>query len=136
MTPSPLPRWHALVKAQDASALPALTALLADAVVFHSPVVHRPVTGKPLVLAYLGAALQVFGQPSFRYVREIAGAHEAMLEFELNLDGVAVNGIDLIHWNADGQIDDFKVMLRPLKAVNAIHERMAATLQAAKGSAS
>ncbi len=133
MSPNPLPRWHALVKTQDASALPAL---LSDAVVFHSPVVHRSVTGKPMVLAYLSTALQVFGQPSFRYVREIAGANDAMLEFELELDGVIVNGIDLIHWNADGQIDDFKVMLRPLKAVNAIHERMAAMLQAMQGSPS
>jgi hypothetical protein len=129
MPPNPLHRWHTLVKTQDASALPAL---LADAVVFHSPVVHRPVTGKPMVLAYLSAALQVFGQPSFRYVRELLGPSDAMLEFELELDGISINGIDLMHWNAAGQIDDFKVMLRPLKAVNAIHERMAAALQGAR----
>lgn len=130
MPPAPLKSWHHLVQSRDATALPAL---LAEDVVFHSPVVHHPVQGKPRVLAYLQAALQVFGQPSFRYVREIVGPSEAMLEFTLELDGVHINGIDLLHWNAEGQIDDFKVMLRPLKAVNAIHARMAALLQTRAG---
>ena len=133
MPPSPLHHWHALVKDRNPSALPAL---LADEVVFHSPVVHRPVTGKPMVLAYLSAAVLVFGHPSFRYVRELHGESEAMLEFELELDGVFINGIDLIHWNSAGQIDDFKVMVRPLKAVNAIHELMAAGLKSAPGAPS
>lgn len=125
----PLATWHAIVARRDAAGL---DALLADDAVFHSPVVHRPQVGKPVVAAYLGAALAVFGNDTFRYVRELRGERDAMLEFELELDGIAINGIDLIRWNADGRIVDFKVMLRPLKAVTLIHEKMAARLQAAR----
>jgi len=128
MHPPALARWHACIQARSAADLPAL---LAEDIAFHSPVVHRPVQGKPMVLAYLSAALQVFGQPSFRYVREIVGPEDAMLEFELELDGVHINGVDILRWNEAGQLVDFKVMLRPLKAVNLIHERMGAMLQAA-----
>ena len=78
---------------------------------------------------YLGAAFQVFFNSSFRYVREITGPSDAMLEFETEIDGILVNGIDLIKWNESGQIVDFKVMIRPLKAINVIHQRMAAMLQ-------
>ena len=78
----------------------------------------------------LGAAFQVFFNPTFRYVREIVGESDAMLEFETEIDGVLVNGIDLIKWNEAGQIIEFKVMVRPLKALNLIHQRMAAMLQA------
>ena len=81
--------------------------------------------------AYLRAAFQVFFNPSFRYVREIVGASDAMLEFETEIDAILVNGVDLIKWNESGQIVEFKVMLRPLKAINLIHQRMAAMLQAA-----
>ncbi|WP_386071309.1 nuclear transport factor 2 family protein [Tahibacter sp. UC22_41] len=129
MTPDPIARWHRLVNARDASGL---DALLADDVVFHSPVVHTPQVGKPITRAYLAAALAVFGNDSFRYRRELFGGHDAALEFELELDGIAVNGVDLIRWNADGRITEFKVMLRPLKAVTLIHEKMAAMLQAAR----
>ena len=69
---------------------------------------------------------------SFRYCRELYGEHDAVLEFELELDGIAVNGVDMIRWNAQGRITEFKVMLRPLKAVTLIHEKMAAMLQAAR----
>jgi hypothetical protein len=82
------------------------------------------------VAAYLRAAFQVFFNPTFRYVREIVGPSDAMLEFETELDGVQVNGADLIRWNDAGRITDFKVMIRPLKAINLIHQRMAAMLQA------
>ena len=129
MTAHPLDTWHRLVREQDASGLPALLAV--DAV-FHSPVVHTPQRGRALTAAYLGAAFRVFFNPSFRYVREIVGPSDAMLEFELELDGIAVNGVDIIHWNEAGQITDFKVLLRPLKAVHLIHERMAAMLQAGR----
>jgi hypothetical protein len=72
----------------------------------------------------------VFFNPTFRYVREIVGPSDAMLEFETEIDGVQVNGVDLIRWNDAGLIVDFKVMLRPLKAINLIHQRMGAMLQA------
>jgi ketosteroid isomerase-like protein len=125
-TPPALATWHRLVRSQDAAGL---RALVADDAVFHSPVVHTPQRGKALVVAYLGAAFQVFFNDSFRYVREVVGESEAVLEFEVTLDGIQVNGVDMIRWNADGQITDFKVMLRPLKAVNLIHQKMGEMLQ-------
>jgi hypothetical protein len=71
----------------------------------------------------------VFFNESFRYVREIAGPRDAALEFQVEIEGIAVNGIDLIRWNDAGRIVEFKVMIRPLKAVNLIHQKMAAMLQ-------
>lgn len=125
----PIKTWHELVQTKDASRL---DTLLAEDVTFFSPVVHTPQQGKAVTKAYLGAALQVFGNPHFRYVREILGPSDAMLEFETELDGVRVNGVDIIRWNEDGQITEFKVMVRPLKAIQAVHERMAAMLAAAQ----
>ncbi len=122
-----LETWHQLVRTRDPSGLHAL--LAADAV-FHSPVVHTPQKGRALTAMYLGAAFQVFCNPTFRYVREIVGPADAMLEFETEIDGILVNGVDIICWNDAGQIVDFKVMLRPLKAINLIHQKMAAMLQA------
>jgi hypothetical protein len=117
--------WHRLVRERDAAALHEL--LDADAV-FHSPVVHTPQRGRALVAGYLGAAMEIFCAPEFRYVREIVGDSEAMLEFETLIDGVQVNGVDIIRWNDAGRIVEFKVMIRPLKAINAVHQRMAALL--------
>jgi hypothetical protein len=126
MTANALESWHRLVRSHDPSGL---HALLAEDAVFHSPVVHTPQRGRALVAKYLGAAFQVFFNSSFRYIREIAGPSDAMLEFETEIDGILVNGVDLIKWNESGQIVDFKVMIRPLKAINVIHQRMAAMLQ-------
>jgi len=126
MTDHPLASWHRLVRTQDPSGL---NALLAEDAVFHSPVVHTPQRGRTLAAAYLSAAFRVFFNPTFRYVREIVGPSDAMLEFETEIDGIVVNGVDLIKWNATGQIVEFKVMLRPLKAINLIHQRMGAMLQ-------
>ncbi len=72
----------------------------------------------------------MFFNPSFRYVREIIGPSDAMLEFETTIDGVQVNGVDIIRWNDAGHIVEFKVMVRPLKGIQIIHQRMAAMLQA------
>lgn len=124
---SPIAHWHQLVKEHDVRGL---DALLADGAVFLSPVVHTPQVGKAITKAYLAAAFQVFFNPSFRYVREIAGDRDAVLEFEVEIDGIKVNGVDMIKWNDEGKIVEFKVMLRPLKAVNLIHQKMAAMLQA------
>lgn len=126
MTDHPLDTWHRLVRTHDASGL---NALLAEDAVFHSPVVHTPQRGKALAVGYLSAAFHVFFNPTFRYVREIVGESDAMLEFETEIDGVLVNGVDIITWNSAGQISEFKVMLRPLKAINLIHQKMAAMLQ-------
>ena len=124
--PAPLAAWHQVVQSRDAKAL---HALLADDVVFHSPVVHTPQIGKAITFKYLMGAMQVLNSAAFRYEREIVGANDALLEFVTEIDGVQVNGIDLIRWNAAGQITDFKVMVRPLKAVNAVHAAMGAMLQ-------
>ena len=123
---APLAAWHALVRARDTSGL---DALLADDVIFHSPVVHTPQRGKALVLQYLRAAIQVFGDESFRYVRELTSERDAVLEFEVEVDGIHVNGIDMIRWDDAGRIVDFKVLLRPLKAVLGMQQKMAALLE-------
>lgn len=127
MTEHPIAAWHRLAKERNPRGLDAL--LDADAV-FHSPVMHTPQQGKTLTAMYLMAAFQVFFNETFRYVREIVGSRDAMLEFETEIDGVLVNGVDLIRWNDAGRIVEFKVMLRPLKAINLVHQRMAALLQA------
>lgn len=123
----PIAAWHELVRTHN---LAGLEALLDKDAVFVSPVVHLPQRGKQLTLKYLTAAFQVFFNSTFRYVREILGPTDAMLEFETEIDGVSVNGVDIIKWNPAGLIVEFKVMLRPLKAINLVHQRMAATLQA------
>ena len=122
-----LTAWHELVRSHDPRGL---DALLADDAVFHSPVVHTPQVGKAITKLYLGAAMQILANDSFRYVREVVGARDAVLEFTVEIDGVVVNGVDMIRWNDEGRIVDFKVMIRPLKAINLIHQRMAAMLQA------
>ncbi|HUN90448.1 MAG TPA: nuclear transport factor 2 family protein [Burkholderiaceae bacterium] len=127
MTHDPIAAWHRVVENRD---LAALDALLDPDAVFISPVVHAPQLGKKLAFMYLAAAFQVFFSPAFRYVREIVGPADAMLEFETEIDGVNVNGVDIIKWNEAGRIVEFKVMIRPLKAINAVHQRMAAMLQA------
>jgi hypothetical protein len=127
MQSHPIAAWHALVDSRNVAGL---DDLLADDAVFVSPVVHTPQHGKAVTKLYLSAALEVFVNPSFRYVREIVGAADAMLEFETEIAGVLVNGVDIITWNADGRITQFKVMVRPLKALNAVHERMGAMMAA------
>ncbi|MFM5885427.1 MAG: nuclear transport factor 2 family protein [Novosphingobium sp.] len=124
-----LARWQTYMEAGGGMDL--LADLLADDAVFHSPVVHTPQAGKAKVMAYLGAAGQVLGNDSFRYVREIVDGDNVMLEFALELDGISINGIDLIRFGDDGKIHDFKVMVRPLKAINKVWEMMGAQLQAA-----
>ena len=127
MTIDTLQAWHTLVQRRDPALL---DALLADEVVFHSPVVHTPQVGRAVTRLYLGAALKVFVNDSFRYVRQLAGSRDAVLEFTLELDGIAINGVDMLRWDEAGRIVEFKVMLRPLKAVNLIHQKMGALLQA------
>jgi hypothetical protein len=125
MPQTPIEHWHALVRAHDPSGL---HDLLAEDAVFISPVVHTAQRGRAITQAYLSAAFGVFFNPGFRYVREIVGPSDAMLEFETEVDGVFVNGVDIIKWNPAGKIVEFKVMVRPLKAITIIHERMAAML--------
>ena len=127
MPSDPIAVWHRLVETRDVDGL---DAWLADDVVFHSPVVHTPQRGKPITRTYLAAAFSVFFAESFRYVREVRGPRDAILEFEVELDGIRVNGVDMIRWDDAGLVTEFKVMLRPLKAVELIHRKMGAMLQA------
>lgn len=120
-----LETWHQIVDRRDAAAL---DDILADDVVFHSPVVHSPQRGKALTTLYLSAAIAVLGNAGLKYVREVVGESDAVLEFTAELNGIHINGVDMIHWNAEGKIDDFKVMIRPLKAVNLLHGFMAQML--------
>jgi hypothetical protein len=125
-TEHPITTWHRMIR--DRSPV-GLDALLDENAVFFSPVVHAPQVGRKLTTKYLSAALHVFVNPTFHYVREIVGANDAMLEFETAMDGIVVYGVDIIKWNEAGKIIEFKVMLRPLKAVNLIHQMMGAMLQ-------
>ena len=108
----------------------ALRNMLAKDAVFHSPVVHSPQAGRDKVFAYLHAASHVLGGDDFRYEREIIDGDQAMLEFATTLDGIHINGVDIIRWNEDGKIIDFKVMVRPLKAINKVWEKMGEMLAA------
>ena len=122
-----LKTWHQLMQNRDVDGL---DDLLADDAVFHSPVVHTPQEGKAITKAYLGAAFHVLGNDQFEYLREIVDGNNAVLEFRTELDGIVINGIDMIQWDEAGRIRDFKVMVRPLKAINKVHEMMAAMLEA------
>jgi ketosteroid isomerase-like protein len=127
MSTHPITTWHRVMQQRDVAGL---DGLLADDAVFLSPVVHTPQIGKRITKMYLAAAFSVFGNESFRYVRELRADRDAVLEFELEIEGI--NGVDMIRWNEAGLITEFKVMLRPLKAVNLIHEKMGAMLQKAR----
>ena len=126
MTLNTIAAWHQLVANRDVGGL---SSLIADEAVFHSPIVHTPQIGKAITQRYLTAAFSVFFNESFRYIREIIGEHDAVLEFMVEIEGVTVNGVDMIKWNEAGRIVEFKVMLRPLKGIDMIHRKMAAMLQ-------
>ena len=126
MTIATLDAWHEIVRTGNTRAL---GTLLADDVVFHSPVVHAPQAGKAVTLQYLGAAFRVFFNDSFRYIRELTGPRDAALEFQVEIDGIIVNGVDMIKWDDEGRIIEFKVLIRPLRAINLIHQKMAAMLE-------
>jgi ketosteroid isomerase-like protein len=121
--------WHKLVETRDAEGL---DNILADNVVFHSPVVHTPQEGKPITTLYLTAALHVLNNDSFKYLREVISGNNAVLEFSTVIEGITINGVDMITWGTDGRITNFKVMIRPLKAINLVHRMMGEMLQKIK----
>jgi SnoaL-like domain len=125
---SGLAAWHAYMAGGGDPQ--ALRELLAEDAVFHSPVVHTPQAGRDKVFAYLHAASHVLGGENFRYLREIVDGDQAMIEFQSELDGIQINGVDIIRWNEVGKISDFKVMVRPLKAINKVWEKMGEMLAA------
>lgn len=126
-----LKKWHEVIEGGNDPA--ALSAIIREEAVFHSPVVHTPQRGRAIVVSYLSAAGQTLNNDSFTYVREIVNGNEAVLEFTTEMDGIHVNGIDMITFDDDGMITDFKVMVRPLKAINKVWEMMAAQLETMKG---
>jgi len=123
-----LKTWHDIAARRD---IDGIDRLLADDAVFESPIVHTPQVGKAISAVYLKAALQLLGNDTFRYVGEWRGENSAVLEFVCELDGIRINGVDMIHWNDAGLITRFKVMVRPLKAVNMLHKKMGEMLAAA-----
>lgn len=125
----PITKWHEVVSTKNYQLL---DEILDDNVVFYSPVVFTPQKGKDITKIYLSAAAEVFEGNSFSYVRELIKDNEASLEFELELEGIKVNGVDLISWNTDNKIIKFKVFIRPLQAVNALHQKMGAMLESMK----
>jgi hypothetical protein len=131
-------RWHQHMRGELAGGL---DGLLADDVVFYSPIVYTPQKGKAITKLYLEAATLTLpgeaatgGQASsgggFRYTKQVASGDTAVLEFETTVEGKYVNGVDIIRCDDDGRIVEFRVMIRPLQAVNVVHEQMRATLEA------
>jgi ketosteroid isomerase-like protein len=114
-------RWREIAKAADSAAL---ADLLAENVVFHSPVVHTPQRGRAITHKYLMAAFHVLFNPTFAYVGEWRAARAAVLEFKTTIEGTEIDGVDIIAWDEAGRIVEFKVMVRPLKAVNLLHRLM------------
>jgi SnoaL-like domain len=122
--PATVQAWHAIVQARD----PALLGdLLADDVVFRSPAVFAPQPGKDLTVRYLSSAIEVLG-PSLRYVAEWYDQSSAVLEFEAELDGMYVHGVDMLRWNDEGKLVSFTVMVRPVRGLQKLVEHMQAQL--------
>ena len=123
---SPMKTWHQVVESGDMNLL---DDILDEDCIFYSPVVFSPQAGKEITKKYLSAAAIVFADETFKYTKEIESAKIACLEFELVLNEIKINGIDIISWNDDGKITEFKVMLRPLQAVELIHKYMGQELK-------
>ena len=119
-------KWHEVVDADDLSAL---DSIVADDAVFSSPVVFTPMEGKEITMMYLHAAGQSFNMQKFKYTKEIHDGMNSVLEFETYIDDISVNGIDMIEWNKEGKISNFKVMIRPFKAVQKVQEKMVEALE-------
>ena len=136
-------RWHRHLRGD----LPGgLDELLAEDVVFYSPIVYTPQRGKEITKRYLAAAGATLAGPDagasgtgqdspFRYTKQVVGGDTAVLEFETDVDGTYVNGVDIVTVDGSGMIVEFRVMLRPLQAVNLVHEQMRAALESSQGSA-
>lgn len=125
MAPPVIERWHELV---ESGRMDRIGDLLADDAVFHSPALFTAQEGKAAVVTYLAAAGKIFAATDFHYVEQWYNDRSAILEFAATVDGIHVNGIDMIHWGEDGKITEVKVMLRPIKALQTIIPKMAALL--------
>ena len=119
-------KWHELINSDDMNAL---DNIIAEEAVFSSPVVFTPMEGKEITMMYLHAAGQSFNMEKFKYTKEIHDGMNSVLEFETYIDDISVNGVDMIEWNQDGMISNFKVMIRPFKAVQKVQEKMVEALE-------
>ena len=125
MTPPVIKRWLDIIENDRTSEI---EGVLAEDAVFYSPAVFSPQEGRDMAVAYLTAASKMFSGTDFHYVEQWYSERSAILEFAATIDGKYVNGIDMIHWNDDGRIVSFKVMMRPLKGLEAIMPKMAELL--------
>ena len=119
-------KWHEVIESDD---LKMLDEIIADDAVFSSPVVFKPMEGKEITMMYLSAAGQSFNMEKFQYTKEIHDGMNSVLEFETYIDEISVNGVDIIEWNEDGKIANFKVMIRPFKAVQKVQQKMVEALE-------
>ena len=119
-------KWHEVINSDDMNAL---DNIIAEEAVFSSPVVFTPMEGKEITMMYLHAAGQSFNMEKFRYTKEIHDGMNSVLEFETYIDDISVNGVDMIEWNQDGMISNFKVMIRPFKAVQKVQDKMVEALE-------
>ena len=122
MSMTGLDGWYAYMKSHDRAAL---WELLHPEAVFESPVVHTPQRGRDITFKHLIGADQVLGGPGFNFVGEWQSENGVVLEFETTIEGITINGVDIIRLSDDGRlITHFKVMVRPLKAINLLHRLM------------
>tara|TARA_Y100000768_G_scaffold240663_1_gene182311 strand:- start:279 stop:674 length:396 start_codon:yes stop_codon:yes gene_type:complete len=119
-------KWHEVVGSDD---LTLLDKIIAEDAVFSSPVVFTPMEGKQITMMYLHAAGDSFNMEKFKYTKEIHDGMDSVLEFETYIDDISVNGVDMIQWNKEGKISNFKVMIRPFKAVQKVQEKMVEALK-------
>ena len=121
-----LDKWHKGLKADDPNFL---DEILDESCVFTSPIVFKPIHGKEMSKLYLMGAGQTFDMERFKYVRELVDGLDCVLEFETYIGDISVNGVDIIRWNEEGKIIDFKVMIRPLQAIGALQKKMSEALE-------
>ena len=121
MQPIAISNWKSFF---STGALSVLEACLAEEVIFESPVVHTSQVGKAITVKYLSSGQRVFYNASFVYVREWVASNSCVLELQTVIDGISINGVDIISWNDDNKITSFKVMIRPLKAIQLVHQLM------------
>jgi len=120
-----LERWHDILEQRDPDLL---DEILAEDCVFWSPVVHTPQQGREITKLYLTGAMHVLND-GFHYVKEVVTPRHAVLEFVCEVDGININGVDIMTFDSSGKISEFKVMVRPLKAVNMLHAKMREMLE-------
>lgn len=125
-----LDTWHKFVNERN---IHKLNSFISDDVTLFSPVVFKPIKGKFMVTMYLQAAAEIIANDNFKYVREVVDKQNAILEFETEINGLSVNGVDMLQFTKDGKLKEIKVMIRPLKGVNVVHQKMAEYLEKIKG---